>query len=85
MNILGPMNQFQPDVTPIELFSHFFTDEVWDLIVTGTNRYAAANRSVSTHSHPWTDVTVEEMKAFVGLLIIMGILALRCIGRLPTL
>ena len=43
---------------------------------TETNRYAAANRSISRHSRAWSDVTVEEMKAFVGMLILMGILQL---------
>ena len=27
-------------MTPLELFSKFYTDDVWDLLVTETNRYA---------------------------------------------
>ena len=27
-------------MTPLELFSKFYTDDVWDLLVTEINRYA---------------------------------------------
>ena len=58
----------------------FYTDEVWDLIVAETNRYAAQQRQqASTHGRPWNDVTVEEMKDFVGMQILMGI------SRLPRI
>ena len=53
-----------------------FSAEVWDLLVTETNRYAAENLSSSARARPWHDVTVEEMKAFLGMLIIMGIIVL---------
>ena len=76
VNSPGPKNDLQPDATSIDLFSRFFTDNVLALIVTETNRYAAANRSITRHSRAWSDVTVEEMKAFVGMLILMGILQL---------
>ena len=54
---------------------------VWDLLVTETNRYAAQHKLQNTHAHPrpWSDVTVEEMKAFIGVSMLMGI----C--RLPEL
>ena len=56
-------------------FKRFFTDEVWTLLVTETNRYAAQCRAASTTStqRPWHDITKEEMKAFVGMLMAMGI------------
>ena len=48
---------------------------MWDLLVVETNRYAAQSRSSQTSSRPrpWHDVTKEEMKAFVGMLMAMGI------------
>jgi len=52
---------------------------VWNLLVTETNYYAAANlpNPVNTpHPRYWKDVTVSNMKAFVGLLILMGVLHL---------
>ena len=53
----------------------FFTDEVWDLLVDETNRYAAQCRASMSarRPRPWHDVTREEMKAFVGMLMVMGI------------
>ena len=58
-----------------DCFGRFFTDEVWDLLVTETNRYANQCRAQSTSrtQRPWHDVTKEEMKAFVGMLMVMGI------------
>ena len=54
----------------------YFTDEVWDLLVTETNRYSKLGLPQQKFARPWHDVTVEDMKAFVGLLIIMGVLQL---------
>ena len=57
-----------------ELFARYFTDEVWQLIVGETNRYAASCRqNLSDHSRPWTPVTVADIKAFIGMVILMGI------------
>ena len=68
-----------PIPSAVELFCRFlffFTAEVWDLIVEETNHYAAMNVVTSPHSRPCYNVTIEEMKAFVGMLIVMGILKL---------
>jgi len=67
-----------PDGTiKVNLFNRFFTPEVWDLLVSETNRYAEANlpcHSSKPRAQTWENVTVEEMKAFIGLLILMRIL-----------
>ena len=44
-----------------------------------TNRYASTYIDNNPSSRAWSDTTVEELKAFVGLLILMGIV------RLPRL
>ena len=51
---------------------------MWDLLVTETNRYATQIRTPlsSARCRPWTDTTVSEMKAFFGILIIMGVVHL---------
>ena len=47
---------------------------MWDLLVSETNRYAAQQRQQdTTPGRPWHDVTVEGMKAFAGMQILMGI------------
>ena len=47
-------------------FERFFTDEVWTLLVTETNRYAAQCRAASTTptQRPLHYITKEEMKAY---------------------
>ena len=74
--IPGPSSDIDRNSNPAQLFCRFFTDEVWDLLVEETNKYANANTSTAPHARPWNDTTVPEMKAFVGMLIIMGIVVL---------
>ena len=69
-----------PDGTSsLDIFCRFFTDEVWDLLVTETNRYARDHPSTKPNARVYDDVDIDEMKAFIGVLILMGIL------RLPRL
>ena len=51
-------------------------DEVWDLLVTETNWYAQANLSCLPNARAWSDVSIDEMKAFIGVTILMGIIQL---------
>ena len=69
----GPSSQIGRDVTACQLFCCFFVDAMWELLVVETNRYAASNTSAAPHARPGHDVTVPEMKAFVGMLILMDI------------
>lgn len=52
----------------INYFESIFDDQIWSNIVNETNRYAKQNNSKN-----WSDVTVPEIKAFIGCLIAMGI------------
>lgn len=73
----GPMIDMPADAPPAEAyFSKIFEDRVWDLTITETNRYQHKTLLDSEHSRPWEDVTPEEMKAFIGIVILMGILKL---------
>lgn len=62
----------------IDYFSLFFTDELLEEIVKETNRFAKEKIQMNTPLRKrsiwseWTDVTLQEMKAFLGLLINMG-------------
>ena len=51
-------------------------DEVLDLLVTETNQYAQANLSRLPNARAWSDVSIEEMKAFIGVTILMLIIQL---------
>ena len=59
-----------------DLFNRFFSDNVWDLLVVETNQFAAQSVISSLQPRPWHDVTIPKMKAFIGILITMGILKL---------
>ncbi len=52
---------------------------MWDLIKEESNRYAGTCITNNLIGRVWNDTTVEELKAFVGTLILMGIV------RLPRL
>ena len=59
---------------PLELFSSFFTDELLEAIAHETNRYAA--RYLATHqpdNTPEWHTNVEELKAYLGFMVLMGI------------
>ena len=58
----------------IDAFYIFFTVQVWDLLVTETNTYGA--RIIPGD---WVDTYVEEIEAFIGMLIVMGV------AKLPSL
>jgi len=65
--------------TSLELFYRFFTDEVWELLVTETNWYSHDHPSIKPTPRAYDAIDVDEMKAFVGILILMGILRLLCL------
>ena len=59
---------------PLEMFSHFFTDNLLAVIVEETNRYAvqclaATNRNSTT---TW-ETSLDEMKAYLGFMVVMGV------------
>ena len=74
----GPCTGLGSNASALDYFSLFFTDAVWDLILEETNRYATQVQSSSTspNARPWHDVTKEELCAFFGILIVMGIVHL---------
>ena len=64
---------------PPALYSLFLTDNILQLIVEETNRYAGQcqsfnnNETSRKHQKAWANVTFEEMKRFFGIVLIMGI------------
>ena len=73
----GPTAALDASLSAAQHFFLYFTTAVWELIVEETNRYVSANLSDVPHARPWVDVTIQEMQAFVGMMIFMGILCLR--------
>jgi hypothetical protein len=65
----------------MDYFSLFFSEELLNNIVVETNRYARRKISefqLSPRSNwsSWSDVSVPEMKAFLGLIINIGLMSL---------
>ncbi|KAB7502161.1 hypothetical protein Anas_12339 [Armadillidium nasatum] len=64
-------------VWPIDIYKHFLTDEIINLIVVETNRYAATQVSKSNDEEDsglckWTTTNYEEMKKFLGSSLVIG-------------
>ncbi|KAG8250158.1 hypothetical protein J6590_108338 [Homalodisca vitripennis] len=67
---------------PIQYFYLFFSDFIWSLLTKETNAYASVQKekkrnsgNMKTHSRlsKWTDVTKNEMKRYLALIINMGL------------
>lgn len=79
----GPRITLSPSSTPLEFFSLFFDDAIFQLLVDGTNEYAAeviAEKERAGRLTPrsrwsnWKDVTISEMKAVLAIIINMGLI-----------
>lgn len=56
------------NIRPIDYFSQFFDNDIIELIVTQSNIYGAQQQSRN-----WEPVSVEEIKAFLGITVLMGL------------
>ena len=69
---------------PIEFLHLFFTEEIINKFVAETNRYAEQflNRTSlkrKSRAHNWSPTNVSEMKQFLGLLFLMGVIKKPCV------
>ena len=68
--------------SPSNYFDLFVDDAIIETIVAETNRYAAQalhgkTLPPSSHSREWTPVTLTEMRAFLGIIVAMGLVQQR--------
>ena len=61
---------------PLECFHLLLPDEFYDQLLVETNRYAIQQREEKNNFNLWSPVTKEELMAFVGLNIAIGIISL---------
>jgi len=67
-------------LTPLDCLSLFFDDKFYTILVTETNRYAKQHRENNeqlpkySRAQKWKDVTIEEMKEFLGLYFLTGVI-----------
>lgn len=74
----GIQTNISVDATPMEVYKLFLNEDVLNLIVTETNRYAQSviSNSVLSRSsrlHSWEDTNIEEIEKFLGIIIWMGL------------
>ena len=68
----GPVHQLPQDATPVDFFSLFWEPPFFQTLAEETNRYAT-QRQVQKPDRKWYPTTPEEIRAFIGINIIMGI------------
>ena len=68
----GPVHQLPQDATPVDFFSLFWEPLFFETLTSETNRYAT-QRQVEKPDRKWYPTTQEEIRAFIGINIIMGI------------
>jgi hypothetical protein len=68
-----PKHDFSASDRELEYFSKFFDNDILTLIANETNLHAKQNSGSISPSNNWVDTTIQEMKAFIGCLIVMGI------------
>ena len=70
--LAGPVHHLPEDATPLDFFSLLWVPSFFQLLADQTNLYAR-QRQVQKPDIKWYPTTPEEMKAFLGINIIMGI------------
>lgn len=74
----GLNKQLPDDINPYDVFTLFVDDEIINLLVLETNRYAQQKLNESrltpgSRMHKWKPTNPEEIKQFLGLLLWMGL------------
>ena len=76
----GPSRRFvNPEKNSAKFYFHLlFTDNIWEMLVRETNNYYnfMVRTDPNKHKQTWSPVTRDEMEAFVGIMILMGIIKL---------
>ena len=71
---VGPHHHLEEDEAEMDYFELLFRPRLFTLMVTETNRYAAQQQALAGRADPnWTETNLDEMKAYVGINIWMGI------------
>lgn len=69
---VGPRNILPGVATPVDFFGQVFDEDLLRHIVDQTNLYARQNPPSSSR-YRWFDISIQELKAFIGVRIIMGL------------
>lgn len=72
-DVPGPQRAASGLHSPLEYLKLFFTMEIFQMIVDQTNLYYQQSQATKKSKLPWTDVSMEEIMTFLGIVIAMGI------------
>ena len=62
------------NLDPVELFDHMFDDTFFLTLSTETNRYYRETlKNKKQYSINWKDVTIDEMKSFMGIILLLQV------------
>ena len=75
----GPTNRAIGVTEPLDFF-HLLSEDFYDKLLVETNCYANQQRQVNNDHSPWNPVSKEELMAFIGFVIAMGIVSLPSIN-----
>ena len=75
-NLPGPKGEACGVRNPNDCFFLFLTSEFYDELLTQSNLYAEQQRAAKKDTKPWTPITKEELVAFIGVNIAMGVISL---------
>ena len=81
---MSPTINLTGESQPIEFMKLFFTEEIISKFVSETNRYAeqflrGATLKRKARAHSWSPTNASEMKQFLGLLFMMGVVKKPCV------
>lgn len=77
--VVGPVG-VDANISEVGMFRLFFTDDILNMLVTETNRYheqvkdlKGEDAGASSRVSLWKDVTADEMRSFIALVLLMGL------------
>ena len=72
----GPTGLAVGITDPIDCFHLFLSPDIYDELLVQTNLYADQQRATKNDTSRWTPISKEELMAFIGINIAMGIVSL---------
>ncbi len=75
----GPSGDAVGVTDPVSCFLLLLPQQFYDTLLIETNRYADQQRALKNDGSSWNPITREELMAFIGVNIAMGIISLPCL------
>lgn len=75
-NLPRPRSEVVGVRSQLECFLLFLSSDIYDEILTQSNLYAEQQRDAKNDNSPWSPITKEELMAFIGVVVAMGVVQL---------